>query len=106
MSTTISDGIAEEFSRDKAHLTPAEQRRLAGMIDRVVGTFENAIKRIREECGAAIEVDTHEFGRFDAVNSYDIEVILDEVASSPALAPLAAVVLPAWGTEGQRGSGK
>ncbi len=33
---TIGDQIAAEFSRDKHHLSDAEQRRLAGMIDAAI----------------------------------------------------------------------
>jgi hypothetical protein len=31
--TTVGEAIADEFDRDKVSLTPAEKRRLAGMID-------------------------------------------------------------------------
>lgn len=48
---TIGERIAGEFDRDKVALTPAEQRRLATMIDAKVGPLKRAMQEVQNCTG-------------------------------------------------------
>lgn len=59
MTETIGERIAREFSADKTHLFPSEQRRLAAMIDKQVAAPEmlDALRLCLEDAEQQMKAD-------------------------------------------------